>query len=160
MATKSKPTYIRNIIGYIPQENSFEKVDQDDRQTVPDDSYTVKELVIRFANGMDLSSLTRNAYNFPGEVDFNSADLEKMEKADVYEREQYQIMLTQKIEESKKLIDKYNKQQAAIKAIADKEAAEEKLLLRKQLRSRKGTPRKEADASAGGEGGARDDDND
>lgn len=66
----------------------FEKPNLDASETVPDDSYSIKELMVRFTNNLDLP--IRDAI-YPDEdtTNFDAPDVEKLKAMDILDRSEY-----------------------------------------------------------------------
>lgn len=103
--------------------------------TVPDESYTPRELLEKFSRNIDPGVTRRPTYD--DGVNLDSPDLEKLRDSDLVDREEFRNSLTQEINSQKASLDATMARQQKAKADAAKEAAEDKALLRKLKASEK-----------------------
>lgn len=77
--------------------------------TVPDETYTIREIVERFVRGNDIDdSLVRDESNDSG-ADFDSEDLEKVPHMDLFDREELLEETKTKIANAKVFLEKQKK---------------------------------------------------
>lgn len=155
MATKSKPYFVSKVT--FSEAKNHESKSGLPSMTVPNDALTVKEIVIKYAQGLLPPDLTKQTV-FDPNPSFDSVDLEKMATMDIYDRELFSIDLQRQITDAKNRLEIFNANQAKLKADKEREEIEDKLLLRKLRRTGKETPRKAANAGGSNGGSEADDD--
>jgi len=64
--------------------------------TVPDDAYTIRELLEKFTNGVD-PSVSKTPIYPENDADFDDADLEEVNRMDIQERDEYRNSISEKI---------------------------------------------------------------
>lgn len=99
------------------------EVNNSPSQTVPDESYTMRELLDRFTRGLD-PSVARQPTN-DGLDTLDSPDLEKLRDSDLVDRQEYAEALS-RLNGSKKSQLKTQIDEARKKAAESKKAAEER----------------------------------
>lgn len=104
---------------YQVTEKSFEHQSDKVSITVPDESYTVKELMRRFTNGLPIAGAAKDPVYNGG--DFDSIDMEKVGGMDPVDRTE---LAQQQAAKNKELKDKIESQQAEAEAKAKAKAGE------------------------------------
>lgn len=111
--------------------------------TLPDDTLSIKEILAKHVRGMDMNAEFRSAVDEEGQ-DFDSPDLEKLGKADLFDQQQY--------------IESVNDQKAVLERklrLRDKKLAKERSLKEAQEKAeleafRKQQERQQKDPVKGG----------
>lgn len=93
--------------------------------TVPDDSFTMKELVAKFTKGLDMGVTRSVAYSSEdgSEVSFDSPDLHRVRDMDLYDREEFSNALANDLDAKRASLDATL---ASQKAAKDAAAAEDR----------------------------------
>lgn len=86
---------------YRQSERSFEKKPTLPSKTVPDDSYSLKELITRFVRGQRVDVRTHEGqyYMDDSSADFDAPDYEKLAKADIHDRSEAASVLAAQTKE-------------------------------------------------------------
>lgn len=71
---------------YVPGPKSKEPAPHGPRLVVPDDTLSIKEIIRRFVNGMDIGG-NEDRGVFEEGSDFDSPDLEKLRHADIFDQQ-------------------------------------------------------------------------
>jgi len=99
-------------------------------ETVPNDAYSIKDILEKFTRGMD-PGVTRQPGGDSG-VSFDSPDLEKLRNADLYEKEEFATHLGSEMLSQKSILDKAAADNAAKEAAKLKEDEEMKAEFKRQ----------------------------
>lgn len=112
-----------NRVDYVQSETSLEPIRDSISLAVPNEAYTIKELLIRHQQGLGANVQRQGVMGDPDDEDFDQPDLNQMQHADLFEREEY----------STKLAETIRDQSEFIKAETEKHAAKKKADKRKEF---------------------------
>lgn len=122
---KSHRNIMSGLPGFVPSYR--EKRSELPDLTVPDDTLTIPEILLRHTRGMTLAQMgvVRNpqfdrrydqlSEKVVGEVDFDQVDLEKALAGDLYEREEFSKEMAQKVLDLKAKRDKLTAERRALR---------------------------------------------
>lgn len=80
--------------------------------TIPDDTYTIREILDKFSRGQSLDRLYRpESSTYDGAATFDSPDMEKLRDSDFTERDEYKEINKQNIDKNKEKLNFFQKQQ-------------------------------------------------
>lgn len=112
--------------------------------TVPDESYTMQELVRRFTKGLDMGVTRSVAYSSEdgSDVPFDAPDLHRLRDMDLVDREEYSRSLAK---DREVMASTLASRDALSKAAAEAAAAEDKEIREAHRQAKSKKPGKESD---------------
>lgn len=99
-------------------------------ETIPDDTIGIKELLAKHVRGMEVAANEMRTPVYDSGADFDSQDLEAINRMDLAERYEYSQSVKADVEKRKAELDEINK-----KIEAEKEAAKEAAMKKKSRRT-------------------------
>lgn len=100
--------YPLSSASYVPTDAGMEHP-VGESLTVPDETYTIREIVERFVRGNEIDESFLRSESEDSGADFDSEDLEKVSGMDLFDREELLQETKSKIESSKVFLEKQKK---------------------------------------------------
>jgi len=143
-----RPKLRKGYYSFTDRESDFEKSTVGRSQTVPDQSYTVKELLEKFTKNIDVGRVRTPIY-MESDMSFDDHDVEEIQRMDVNDKDILRQENEAKLRDLKRVQDARKKKRddaAAAKALEEKTVSESKATTKEEAKPSE-QPKSESDAA-------------